>query len=448
MPKKKKRSVKNIAIFVGSLGGGGAERCAVLLGNIFKRMGLSVVFVNSYTASVEYSRDISVPVFVSPESHCRRSYVLEFLHEHQIDTIIEMDHFMDCSVREAVWGVLNGFNVIVQEHSQFFLPLFFYKQLSFFQLRRVAYRCISRLTCLSEMDRNLWLVSGIKNVCVMHNPLTFSMLEKEKLKNIQHENVITFLTRLAPEKGLWDIPKLIVLIKSKVPDLKCNICGYFPNDSDKREFKRRISELGITNTLDFIGYAKDPASMLSKSKVFVCVSPVEGSPMSIAEARANGVPTVMYSLPYIELAEHGCIQVPHGDIESMSEQICKLLLDDDYRNCLSEQCYVDIEKWSDSKIQEQWAELFADFNTDLSLKNSTLEMKSLEIAFAEMHRALEYYSKWYQFKDGTQRSSIGSEVVETSMKYNKLKNWVFQFAPFGSLRYKLLKLFYNNLIKD
>ena len=441
--------VRNIAIVVGSLGGGGAERCAVSLGSIFKKNGYGVAFINSYESHSPYPRDEEIPVVTIKENHLRRVKLERYLKKHNIDTIIEMDHIMDCSVREALWLVLNGYNVIVQEHSQFFLPLFFNRNLSFFKLRNAVFKCISALTCLSEMDKYLWQKTGVERTFNIHNPLSF--LEEKLSNGISTSHEVTFMMRMAPEKGLWIIPEVLRLVLDQEPEAKFNLCGFFPNVNDCEQFKKKLKKLDLEQAVLKFGYDKNPKVTLSNSRVFVCISPVEGSPMSIAEARMFGVPTVMFALSYIELSQHGCVSVAHGDVHSMADEIVKLLKDKSYWNRISKDCRVGLSAWSSRTIIQEWQKLF-DIVSQPAITKASENKDISSLALSEMIRSLDYYGNWYQGGTASVNldcsPNIELDIISNASKYIAIKKKIFAIAPLGSRRYKLLKFLYRSFFKN
>jgi len=73
----------------------------------------------------------------------------------------------------------------------------------------------------------------------------------------------------------------------------------------------------------------DVSAYLEKASVFVCTSQYEGFPMSLVEAQAHHLPTVMFRLPHLTMAaaDRGVTSVDMDDEQSASNEIVKLLLD-------------------------------------------------------------------------------------------------------------------------
>src|SRR5699024_1090823 len=78
-------------------------------------------------------------------------------------------------------------------------------------------------------------------------------------------------------------------VKEDVPNANLVILG---DGKLKDELKKLANELGVLDSLYFLGFQSNPFKFIAESKVFVLSSLYEGFPNALAEAMACGVPVV------------------------------------------------------------------------------------------------------------------------------------------------------------
>ncbi|MWG34432.1 glycosyltransferase [Halomarina oriensis] len=98
----------------------------------------------------------------------------------------------------------------------------------------------------------------------------------------------------------------------------------------RRDVKRHVSEAGIDDSVEFLGWVDDVPSVLREADVFVLPSENEGFPRSILEAFAAGLPVVATDAGGTdELVTDGTngFVVPVGDTEALRARLMKLAED-------------------------------------------------------------------------------------------------------------------------
>jgi len=156
--------------------------------------------------------------------------------------------------------------------------------------------------------------------------------EAKKTFNL-HKAVITFMGRLAPEKGLKYLFEAFSILRSKVKAAKLIIAGMGPNE---RYLKVLSSQLGLEQDVKFLGYVSGhlKSSLLAATDVFVCPSIYEFLPIVNLEALAAGLPIVASRVGGIpDVVEDGVngFLVPPRDPQALAETILKLLKDEKLR---------------------------------------------------------------------------------------------------------------------
>ena len=146
---------------------------------------------------------------------------------------------------------------------------------------------------------------------------------------------VVFCSRLHPQKGIdafLDTWKLSIQAfqtskPSKLPNL--TIIG---NGSPEYEayLKDKAKRLGITNTIEWLGYVNNEAKfrIYAESRVFVHPTVFDNNGMVAAEALCTGLPVVMQDLPALrDVYTTGCLKVPFGDRDAFAAAVVSLLTD-------------------------------------------------------------------------------------------------------------------------
>lgn len=146
------------------------------------------------------------------------------------------------------------------------------------------------------------------------------------------------LARLAPVKGIYDLPVIWKKVMNKDSSARLAIIGG-GTDEIKNELLKQCDHHGVRNNIDLLGYFEPELSYryLKSAKVFVFTSRTEGWGISIAEAMACELPVVAYNLPiYKYVFPKGIKLIENRDAEQMSEQIVDLLNNPKEREKLGE----------------------------------------------------------------------------------------------------------------
>ena len=104
--------------------------------------------------------------------------------------------------------------------------------------------------------------------------------------------------------------------------------------------------------------------------------------MTLMEAKSYGLPTVAYSLPYLEAGkeEYGTLMVPQGDHSAMAEKVSALFDDFAQLNELARKTYACLACFDNQKVFARWNALFRWLETgtepdDLKLPRHSDEQK-------------------------------------------------------------------------
>ncbi len=187
--------------------------------------------------------------------------------------------------------------------------------------------------------------------------------------------MILFVGRIQPLKGIDTLIRALALVKKREPVLAQNICvsiiGGDPNpDSELElaEFARLETlraELGIGDMVTFLG-AKDQDTLVyyyAAAEMVVMPSHYESFGMVALEAMACGTPVIASDVGGLSFSiEDGYngYRVAHRDPRAMADKIMLLLKHRVLRDQLGEQARTWVQRYSWTTIAEELLEVFED----------------------------------------------------------------------------------------
>lgn len=142
----------------------------------------------------------------------------------------------------------------------------------------------------------------------------------------EQPNTLLFLGRLNQEKGFFDLLHAVKLLRADFPDVVL-YCGGL---GDAAQVQRSLHELNLEQHVCLLGWVdgEDKQRLFAQAAVFVLPSYVEGMPMGILEAMAQGVAIVATGaggIPdMIDSGSEGLLIKP-GDVQSLTYALAKIL---------------------------------------------------------------------------------------------------------------------------
>ncbi len=140
-----------------------------------------------------------------------------------------------------------------------------------------------------------------------------------------------FVGRLAAIKRPELLLRAIHLVKQRVPGVSLAIVG----DGERRHALERLShDLDLESNVIFLGQRRDVADLLRQARLFVLTSESEGVALSLMEALACGVPSIVPSVgdlgDVLVDGQNGFLLDDHTP-EAFAKRITGLLIDDAQR---------------------------------------------------------------------------------------------------------------------
>ena len=132
-----------------------------------------------------------------------------------------------------------------------------------------------------------------------------------------------FLARLAPSKGIFDLPRIWAKVVARQPGLRLGIIGG-GGEPIREELRQACRQAGVADTVELLGFLPNEAAfaILKRSRVFLFPSHEEGFGLAIAEAMACGLPAVAWDLSvYREIFGETIRTAREGDINVFSDHV-------------------------------------------------------------------------------------------------------------------------------
>ncbi len=316
---------------------GGAQKMQLFLAQSLQPLGIELTVVNlSYSAEpalVDQLKSLGVRIvsFPFPRLFSPISFLqlVRFLRKEKFDLVHA--YLTYSNIVGSFAGRLSGIPVIASLRSTKYPPhkYAFRRQLEDFSLRCLAYCVMANGNAVAEFARTR---SGKTPVDVIVNAVDLiPPISEEEKNSIRHELVgniqrplILSVGRLTSAKGFFDLLDGYKIIQSTHPSAALVIAGGGTLNDD---LVRRMHELELQNDVFLLGTRHDVPSLLAAADIYVNSSLWEGTPVSVLEAMAAGLPIVATTVgesPFL-LSQGAGLLVPPSQPEKLAAAIISLL---------------------------------------------------------------------------------------------------------------------------
>lgn len=270
-----------------NLYGGGAERVASLWAKGFHEQGHDVTMFlaeNKVTYDIPELPIVTIGNGQSPLKQYFSWYRI-FKDQFKIikpDIFISVNHPWAPIAKLAAIGT--NIKVVSTEHNAYEKPE--YVKMSFMDKLHKFYlnKFVDIVTVLTNADKE-YIGNRLKNVHVLHNPLTFIPASEVPSK----EKTILAVGRL----DSWHVKGFDLLIKAwgrlaeEFPEWKLRIIGY-GSDENRNLLYNLIPERASKNQLEILDFSSEILRQYQEASVFVLSSRYEGFGMVLLEAMSQG----------------------------------------------------------------------------------------------------------------------------------------------------------------
>jgi glycosyltransferase involved in cell wall biosynthesis len=153
---------------------------------------------------------------------------------------------------------------------------------------------------------------------------------REELRIGTDEILLVFVGRIVPIKRLGLLLQATATARASDPRLRLVVVG----DGDERpQLERQAVELGIADDVRFLGYRRELRPVFAAADVAVLSSDNEGTPVSLIEAAAAGLPAVATEVGGVRevVSEETGVLVPRGDGAALADALLHMGADAERR---------------------------------------------------------------------------------------------------------------------
>ncbi|WP_342349201.1 glycosyltransferase [uncultured Nitrospira sp.] len=205
---------------------------------------------------------------------------------------------------------------------------------------RVASRFFHKIVGVSEdttrsfaqygisSPKGLTILNGIedKKFSRSHRVKSVAVPEESGSRNPK-EWVVGTVARLSPEKGIHHLLHAHAILRLRGLPMRLVVVGEGPQ---RGELEMLARTLGLSTTVEFMGYQEHVETFLSTFDLFVLPSISEGIPLSLLEAMANGLPVVATNvggIPEVVVHQESGLLVPSGQPDTLAQALEQLIQD-------------------------------------------------------------------------------------------------------------------------
>jgi glycosyltransferase involved in cell wall biosynthesis len=195
-----------------------------------------------------------------------------------------------------------------------------------------------KVICVAEFMKKELLQKGVPDnkLTVIYNGIRNPKIDFSQ-KLVSKEKIISIIGRLSEEKGHKFLFESLSKMKKERPDLqwKLNIVGDGPLKQDLIDFSKKLD---IDSNIYFKGFVNNMGVEYINSDLIVLPSENEAFPFVAIESLAYEKPVISTNvggLPEVIRHNETGLLVPYGDVKALSENITKLLEDEDFAKRLA-----------------------------------------------------------------------------------------------------------------
>lgn len=349
--------MKKIVFFIGSLGGGGAERVTIQLADYFCNKGYEVYFLIFSKENSNYTINKNIIITYLPVSYHKIADIIrkiKFIKKYLLDICPEYIISLGLGHQYIfLSNTINKYRYILSERNS---PIDFYKH---WYERFFNQYCFERAykVVFQTIDAQRYYNKKIQEKSeIIFNPVTSKILDA--YDGIRDKRIV-FVGRLDPQKNVYLLLDAFTKFHKKYKDFILDIYG---KGELEEELKKYCKKNKINDYVKFNGVVGNVYEKMLKASMYISSSDYEGMSNSMLEALAMGIPSICTDCPIggahmvIQNNENG-ILVPINNIEKMTEAMLKIVEDEQFAMKLSINSRKLREHLDAQFICKQWEEL-------------------------------------------------------------------------------------------
>ena len=362
------RPIRTIALYYVKLTNGGTERVIALLCNLFAELRdeegnprFKVVLITDGPPSED---DYPVTPLVirkqiprdqeSISNYTPRAAAWDrIIDEQKIDMILYPNWRIESQFMDFLTIKRTERKPALVMHMHIWSPQLYQGNHVAIETKKLA-RISDGVVTLSETDWLYWSRCNPRSVYIP-NPCYVKASECRRAEYGKH---ILWLARIASQKQPLEIPRIMREAIARDPEIVCHVVGAWDANLEK-ELRESIAAEGLSKHVILEGFHADVTPYYERCSLFLMTSRFEGFPLTLFEAAAYGLPTVLYEMPWLAYNDliDGAITVPQLDAEAAAEAIVRLVNDPEEWQRRSDSIYNSARRYMETDITGYWMSL-------------------------------------------------------------------------------------------
>lgn len=296
--------MKNIALIISTMKGGGAEKVVSLLSmELAKKHNVYIILFDASDIAYNYGGNL-INLNIKAEKSIFLKSINIFKRVHYLKKIkrkYKIDFSLSFMESANIPNVLSRTNdkVVVSIHSHISKQETNYLNKKTKKIVGNIYKKSDKVICASkgvakdvinEYNLKENLVGYIYNpsdVEFVANMSKESNFEKDLFKKGQF--TLIHVGRLTYAKGQWHLIRALSYVKKEIPNIKLIILG----EGELKDYLLKLAhDLDLEENVLFLGYKNNPFKYIRKSDLFVLSSLYEGFGNVLVEAMVTGIPII------------------------------------------------------------------------------------------------------------------------------------------------------------
>jgi glycosyltransferase involved in cell wall biosynthesis len=207
-------------------------------------------------------------------------------------------------------------------------------------------RLVDRFVCVSEEVAELSRGQGIagSRLRTIKNGIDTGRF---RFSGPNAAGPVVTVARLSPEKDVANLVRATALVAQRAPEMRVEVAGGGPCQEG---LKRLAADLGVVDRITFTDELRDVAAVLARARMFVLPSLSEGTPLTVLEAMACGLPVVatrVGGIPDVVIEGETGLLVPAADPPALAEAVLSLWRDPERGEAMGKAGRKRTEEWFD-----------------------------------------------------------------------------------------------------
>ncbi len=359
--------MKHIAMYIGSLSKGGAERVFVNLAEYFYNKGYKVTFVTTFKKEDEYDYSQGIDRVISGLTSQEESGRLANIYKRykklrNIWKRIKPDIILSVIGKNNVMALQTsrglGIPVVVSVVAD---PIMEYKNESRF-LEFMAFRTFKKAAGVvfqTTDAKNYFPKKVQEKAIIMQNSLSEEFIGP--IYTGPRDREVVAVGRLDDNKNHKMLIEAFAAAHDKHDDWRLVIYGDGPLRDELEQYANNLcaSHSDLTGKIEFKGRVSNIAQLIAKSGIFVLCSDTEGMPNALLEAMALGIPCISTDCPcggprdVIKDGENGLL-IPVRDTNALKNALLEFMDDEEYAKSLGLEASKLQENYNPDTVNAKW----------------------------------------------------------------------------------------------